>query len=72
MLTYIDYIYGHRYGDGEHSGIRCPECGSANVMIVPAGRDDREIAFSAVCRSCGEEGPTESSARAAASRWEGF
>jgi predicted RNA-binding Zn-ribbon protein involved in translation (DUF1610 family) len=72
MLTDHDYIYGHRYGDGDHSGIRCPACGSANIMIVPAGRDDREIAFAAVCRACGEEGPTEFSAREAAQKWEEF
>ena len=72
MLTDTDMLYGHRYGDGDHSAIRCPECGSYRVMIVPAGRDDREIAFAAICRRCGKEGPTESSARAAASRWEEF
>ena len=72
MPTGTDILYGHRYGDGDHSGIRCPECGSYRVMIVAAGFDDRDHEFCAICRRCGEEGPTESSARAAASRWEEF
>jgi hypothetical protein len=72
MLTHLDHIAGHRHGDGDHSGIRCPDCGSANVMVVPAGRDDREHVFAAVCRDCGETGDPEYSAREAAEKWEVF
>jgi transcription elongation factor Elf1 len=72
MLTDLDHSYGHRYGDGDHSGIRCPECGSSRVLISRGGVDDSGGEWVACCRDCGETSEAGFSAREAANKWEEF